>query len=134
MVNGFLLFCKMAIPPGRKDRFSPLVSRSMLPQTRRRCNPFQDHEATIAAQTPLLRGYLLRARAAFPWKEAVFSGAVTYAPVGGLRNCTTKTRWLGSDGGDEAMGASYAVRDSMTFLMHSAQGEDTLGHPFMNTV
>jgi hypothetical protein len=44
---------------------------SRLPQTRRRCNPFQDHEATIAAQTPLLRGYLPRAQATFPWEEAV---------------------------------------------------------------
>src|SRR5262245_50354261 len=51
-------------------------------------------------------------------------------PMGGRRNCPTKTRWLGSDGGDEAMIESYTARDGMTCSLHSAQGKDTLGHPF----
>ena len=56
------------------------------------------------------------------------------APGGWVRNCTTKTRLLGSDGWDGAIVDSYDARDGMTFLMHSAHRKDTLEHPFMNTV
>src|SRR5262245_61206566 len=55
------------------------------------------------------------------------------ARPGGL-GWPTQTRWLGSDGGEGAMGASSPARDGLTFLMHSAHREDTLGHPFMHTV
>ena len=37
------------------------------------------------------------------------------APAGWGRNCTTKTRLLGSDGWDGAMITSYDARDGITF-------------------